>query len=321
MSIMDERLLAIAEELGVFLRKEAIALGYDDYDIARRVADHSWHRVRWGAYTSGDRWRSLDEAGRFRLLNAAAYRQARAEVALSHISAVAEHGAPLWGLDLSLVHLTRVDGRAGRKESGVQQHQGLLPLEDTVEIDGRLVTSPTRAALELTTVADTEACLCVIDNLVNRGLTSVDELRARYAQSMHFWPNTLKTDLVLRLVDGLSQSVGETRCRYLCWRHGLPAPTSQHAVRDESGAIIAYVDLAWPAHGVFLEFDGRVKYERYLREGESVTDAVLREKHREERICELTGWRCIRVTWSDLERPELLVARLRRLLFPEAVAS
>ena len=32
--------------------------------------------------------------------------------------------------------------------------------------------------------------------------------------------------------------------------------------------MIHRVDLAWPEYGVFLEFDGRVKYEKYLREGE-----------------------------------------------------
>lgn len=318
---MDERLRAICEEKGVFLRKEAIALGYSEREITKRIRDHTWHRVRWGAYTSGATWNGLDESERYKLLNRAAYRRAQTVVALSHISAVAEHDAPLWGLDLTTVHLTRVDGRAGRKESGIQQHQGLLLPDDTETSGGLVITSPTRAALELTTVADTEACICVIDNLLNRGKTTPAALADRYAETMTGWPHTLKTDLILRLVDGRSQSVGESRCRYLCWRNGLPAPIPQHPVRDEDGEIIAYVDLAWPELGVFLEFDGRVKYERYLRAGESATDAVVREKRREERICELTGWRCIRVTWWDLQHPEALVARLRRILFPDIKAA
>ena len=39
--------------------------------------------------------------------------------------------------------------------------------------------------------------------------------------------------------------------------------------------------LAWPDYGVFLEFDGKEKYLRYRRPGESVIDTVLREKRRE----------------------------------------
>jgi hypothetical protein len=41
---------------------------------------------------------------------------------------------------------------------------------------------------------------------------------------------------------------------------------------------------------------------------------VLREKRREDRVRELTGWRCIRVTWADLENPARLVARIRAAL-------
>ena len=40
----------------------------------------------------------------------------------------------------------------------------------------------------------------------------------------------------------------------------------------------------------------------------------MREKQREERICQLTGWVCIRITWADLERPERTAGRIRRIL-------
>ena len=67
---------------------------------------------------------------------------------------------------------------------------------------------------------------------------------------------------------------------------------------------------------MFLEFDGKVKYEQHLREGESVSDCVVREKQRESRICELTGWRCIRIVWADLYRPAATADRIRRLFRP-----
>ncbi|KQW47543.1 hypothetical protein ASC77_13915 [Nocardioides sp. Root1257] len=65
---------------------------------------------------------------------------------------------------------------------------------------------------------------------------------------------------------------------------------------------------------MFLEFDGKEKYLRHRRPGESVVDAVLREKRREERICGITGWRCIRITWADLFEPERTAARIRATL-------
>lgn len=118
---------------------------------------------------------------------------------------------------------------------------------------------------------------------------------------------------MLRLAHPRIESVGETRTLFCCWSQGLPAPEPQWIV-SEHGREIARLDFAWPELGVWLEFDGRQKYVKFLREGETVTDAVLREKRREERIAELTGWRCIRITWADLADPVRLAARLRAFL-------
>jgi hypothetical protein len=71
------------------------------------------------------------------------------------------------------------------------------------------------------------------------------------------------------------------------------------------------VDFAWPEYGVFVEFDGKVKYGQPWNADEDVVDVVLREKRREDEIRELTGWLCVRVTWADLAQPAPLVARLQ----------
>jgi very-short-patch-repair endonuclease len=74
------------------------------------------------------------------------------------------------------------------------------------------------------------------------------------------------------------------------------------------------VDFAWPELGVFLEFDGKVKYESLLKDGERASDVVIREKRREEMICGLTGWRCIRITWADLFNPARTATRIKAVL-------
>lgn len=311
---MDPRLQASATTYGVFLRPEVLALGYRDEHIAKFVSSGEWHRVRRGAYTVGTTWRAADQAQRYRLLSGAVIRQARTEVVASHISAVVMHRAPVWGLDLSSAHITRLDGRTGRNEAGVQQHRGLLTDGDIVTLGPYQVTSATRSALELTTIVSTEVGLCVLNDLLHRGLTAKEDLAERY-QRMDTWPNTLKTDVVLALADPRIESIGETRTYVMCWRAGLPRPEPQFEVHDENGVLIGRVDFAWPEYGVFLEFDGREKYLKFRRQGESVHDAVLREKRREELICQITGWRCIRIIWADLERPEVTTARIRNLLF------
>ncbi len=309
---MDAHLRALIAEHGVFTRKEAVAVGYHDHAITALVKNGSWVRVRRGAYVFGPEWMAMSANERYAVLCRAALRQAKTEVVLSHISSANAYGSPLWGCDLSTVHLTRLDERAGRAEAGIVQHRGVVNEGDVVMRGDVAAMSATRTALELTTMLDVEHALVEIDFLLHKGHTTTAELRSRY-ESMTFWPRTLTTDLVLRLVDGRSESVGESRARFLCWSQHLPAPIPNYAIRDGRGVEIARVDLAWPSLGVFLEFDGKVKYERHRREGESVSDCVIREKERESLICEMTGWRCIRLVWADLYHPEAVATRIRKL--------
>ena len=314
---MDPILSAICDQHGVFLAGEADALGYDSHALAKLRRTGLVHRVRRGAYVDTETWDALTRNERYGLLCRAAVRQAKTEVLLSHISSAGVWGAPLWDLDLSEAHLTRADGKTGRREAGIRQHRGVLLPGDVEEHSGLRVMGPTRTALEVTTVADVEHSMVEIDDLLHRGLTDLDRLRSRY-ELMDRWPDTLRTDLILRLVDGRSESVGESRLRYLCWAQGLPAPTPNYAIRDSEGNVIARVDLAWPELGLFVEFDGKMKYAALVRQGESVKDVILREQRREELICAMTGWRCLRIVWADLHRPAETASRIRSLFRPAA---
>ena len=173
--------------------------------------------------------------------------------------------------------------------------------------------SPTRLVLEITTVAGLESSLIVANHFLHCGATTKESLTERYAL-MEKWPNTLRTDLVLRLADGRIESVGETRSFVLFFNHGLPLPVPQYPIidgrpRDRPGR------LRVAGLGVFLEFDGKVKYEKLLRPGQRASDVVIAEKERERDICRLTGWRCIRITWADLARPAATAAMIRGELF------
>jgi hypothetical protein len=59
---------------------------------------------------------------------------------------------------------------------------------------------------------------------------------------------------------------------------GLPTPELQFDVRDAGGMLIGRSDFAWHGGRLPGEFDGKVKYEKFLRPGESAGDAVFREK-------------------------------------------
>ena len=314
-----DQLRLIAELHGVFLHREAVACGLDRRTVSRLVRAGSWHRVRHGAYTFPDIWAGLTTAQRDLLCARAAYRSARRPVAVSHTSALQLHDARFWDLDTSDVHLTRLDGKHGRREAGIVRHRGWSGVEDVCIIDGLLVTSPTRTALDITTITDVEHSLVVVDGLLATGSTTNEHLARRYA-AMAFWPNTLATELVLSLADGRSDSVGETRVRYHCWRFGLPAPVPQFEVR-EHGILRAQLDLAWPSHKVWVEFDGKEKYTKFLREGESPADAVFREKKREDMVRRLTGWRCVRLVWADLFDPARMISKIAAALAGNPAAA
>ncbi|MDO9456744.1 MAG: type IV toxin-antitoxin system AbiEi family antitoxin domain-containing protein [Nocardioides sp.] len=297
----------------VLLRKELIAAGYNDRAIKRLVDGGVLDKIKRGAYADAVKRALLDAVGNYALRNRAAVKQAKTGVVLSHVSAVPEYDAPTWGLDLSITHLTRLDGKAGRKEAGIQQHCGTIQPGDVVTRNGVQVMAPARAGLEVTTVTSVEAGLIFVCHLLHHELTTIDELVKRYS-SMEHWPNTLHTDIVLRLARPELESVGEVRTFYLCYRHAIPMPEPQYKVRNACGDVVARLDFAWPELGVWLEFDGKVKYEKLLRDGERASDVVVREKERESMIGRLTGWRCLRITWADLEHPERTAARIMAFL-------
>jgi hypothetical protein len=167
--------------------------------------------------------------------------------------------------------------------------------------------------VEVTTMTTVEPALVTVNGLMHAGFLSPPRLAEEVGALKH-WPGTLTATIVQRLADPRVESVAESRTLFLCWDQKLPRPELQIPVLDEFGHEFAYADFGWPQHGVFLEFDGRIKYERYRRKGETLEEFLMREKRREERICQLTGWICIRITWSDLARPERTAARIRRIL-------
>lgn len=309
---MDPVLEELLGEHHFFLRRDTAEAGLTDKVLYRLLRDGVLRRVRHGAYTSSAHWRSLSPSARHVLRARCVVRSAGVQVALSHTTAALVHGAPVWDLSLADVHLVRLDRRTGRREAGVRQHGHLLDEDDVVEIGGLPVTAAARTCLDITTIARTEAALCMLDHFLHVGATTQQEL-VRRAGTMGARPGSLAADLVCRLADGRSESVGESRLRYRCWLSHLPHPVPQYEI-VERGRVVYRLDLAWPELGLWVEFDGKEKYLRHRRPGESVVDAVLREKRREERIARMTGWRCLRITWADLYDPDRVVALIAAVL-------
>ena len=298
---------------GIFLRREAIEAGLNDQALRRAVRAGELVRVRHGAYVAADVWDNLSADGRHLVHLKAVLLTHEERVAVSHISAALIHGMDLWNAPLDKVHLTRLDAGSGRTSSDVVHHEGLWLPADLMEVAGLWTVNPARAALEAALLLDVEAGLVVVDSGLRNKLFTRRELE----EQMHWmssWPAARRLQLVIRLADGRSGSVGESRSRYMFWAHGIPKPELQWEVYDENGDLIGIADFAWPEHGVLGEFDGRAKYERFLREGETPADALAREKRREDAMRRVTGFRFYRWTWPMLGSPAITVSQLRGVL-------
>jgi hypothetical protein len=236
------------------------------------------------------------------------------------VSCVDEWDIAQWELPLDQVHITRDDQRAGRIEAGVHQHLGALREQDLLCRNGIRMTGVPRTCLDTVSLVDVEHGLVVVNDALHKKLVTEKEL-AECAAFMEQWPGSLRHRVVLRLADGRIESIGETRFFYMCWAQGLPLPIPQYKIYDGHGRVVAIVDFAWPELGLFVEFDGKIKYKAPDRDGETVVDVVLREKKREELVCRITDWRCLRVVWPDLYRPEHTAATIRSLFRPTSVAN
>lgn len=121
---MNLILKAIAsEQAGVITRSQALAAGYNDDEIARRLRSRRWKSVRRGAYVEREN-DAMSGVDLHRALVYAVVMRLDAPAVVSHISAAVMHGLPTWGLDLSEVHVSRADLHSPRREGGVHHHAG-----------------------------------------------------------------------------------------------------------------------------------------------------------------------------------------------------
>lgn len=297
----------------VVLRRELIDEGYTDRDIRAHVRAGVLTKLRYGAYVPTELVKELDDVGMMRARARAVLRTAHESAVLTHQNALAEAGVPLWGVGLDETHLTRTDGRAGRREAGVVHHRATLGKRWWGICDGVPTAHPARAAIEVATTYGVEAGLVATCGVLHRELATVAELHEVAGTARH-WPGNLATRLVLARADGRLTNVAEARTWHLFFDQRIPRPEPQVEVFDEHGNLLGIADFVWQRLGVFLEFDGRIKYEKHRRPGESLADYLVREKRREEQICVQKRWICIRITWADLQRPVVLARRIMQAL-------
>ncbi|GAB3081661.1 hypothetical protein GCM10027053_53070 [Intrasporangium mesophilum] len=304
---MDRRIAALAgEQAGTFSAAEARIRGIDAGMVRRALRDGELIRVRRGAFVSGQYWEAADPDSRYRLAVMAVART-RPGDAVSHHSAFAVRGLPLWGYNARRIDmLSDVEQAVGR--SGLWIHpRGLVRPE---VVDGIPVEPIARSVVRTALTMGLKCAVVAGDAALHAGLVTHAQLVDEVARLTPHEGRSRALDAVLRM-NGASESVGESLTRLVLDDLGLTYEC-QVLIREPSGEVVARVDFM--VEGVVLEFDGRVKYQRARDPGEGQAadpeQVLWLEKQREDRIRRL-GHPVERAIWDDLDRPGLLGARIR----------
>ncbi|KAB1864495.1 hypothetical protein [Microbacterium algeriense] len=301
-------------------REEVLDAGMTERELAAAVGVGRLMRVHRGAYVDADVWDELWPEGR-QLVRVCAVRRASpgGGPVFSHLSAAALWGLPLVGPIRDDVHTAIRSRRHTRTEAGVIRHQLALDEADIVSRHGLRCTSLTRTVFDLARLLRPEAVVAAGDAAlrlvsVEGHAVDLDAVAAWRAEVEGLCAAGLRgvrrARWIAAFADGRAQLPGESVSRLQLHRLGFRDVDLQIPIVGSDGAryFADFGFLRWQAFG---EFDGEDKYrDADLRTAATATDAVMAEKHREDEIRGVTGWRVVRWGSRHIRTPEDLGRRL-----------
>lgn len=299
------------DRYGLIRRPAALAVDISDGELRAAVKAGDLIRLASGVFVEpSDRFDGPEGADRlYRLRSiAAATTERSGGYPLSHASAASIHDLALLHPDRQDVHITTGVGNGGTTGSGRRLHSAQLAPEEVVVVDGVRVTSLARTAVDVATQGDFAQGLTAFDGALRAGVSR--ERMAEILQRRRYGVRSARRALRYGHTD--AESVGESWSRAQMIDLGMPAPVLQRTFRCAGGEYRC--DFCW-GDKLIGEFDGAIKYGRLRRRGESVADAVLREKRREDELRRL-GFMVVRWVWRDLVHgrlPDILLPWLRDL--------
>lgn len=252
---------------------------------------------------------------------------------LSHESAALVHG--LWMRaqepDVSVIvrsnpprttmPLPPVPG--GRSGVSLRRRRVWVTAEDVVTVSGLRVTSLRRTALDCAFDLPAREAVCVVDSalraLCRPSRTGRRDSERRLSRELDRLRRAIGAQgprrgrrralAVVAIASGWAESPGESVLRWFVRAIGLPEPGLQYGIEVPRTGQRFFPDLMWPSLRIYLEFDGDLKYQ--------APADLLREKRRRDELARL-GWRCVHVTWRDLNDLERLRGTIVAL-FPDDV--
>ncbi|WP_457950921.1 hypothetical protein ACTAQI_10615 [Pseudarthrobacter sp. alpha12b] len=286
--------------------QQLAAAGLDDRVVTAAVMSGAVLRLRRGAYIRSAQWNAIKPWDRDQLRIMAHFESTSGQARYTHVSAARLHGCQVWNAG-SLVHVTtqysNSKASAGRD---VRTHRLPLPENECTSLwtpDGRgiLATTIERAVLDCARILPLDKAAVIGDHALRKG-ASMDTMRRLLDESC-VARGGRRAAALLDVLDGRSESAGETRTRLLLCSFGLDTFMPQVEIMTIAGLFRA--DFAEVGTRVIIEFDGAVKYTDF----NPTREVLLAERWRENALVE-AGWRVFRLQWNHLERPGELRARL-----------
>jgi len=224
------------------------------------------------------------------------------DAALDGLSAVLAHDLPVWSVDLGRPEIARpIHRSAGAVGFRVRPSFGATSVETPL---GPAIPAPT-AVVRMSLDHGVIQGVVSADAALHRGLATPDSL-AEVVARVATWPHASRARTMLSLVDGRSESVGESILRVEAALRGIRL-VPQFEVHDRWGRLVGRADFVVEGTRVLVEFDGKVKY------AAGDPEVLWAEKRREDGLRE-AGYLVVRVTWADLARPDRIMTRIRRAM-------
>lgn len=278
-------------------------------EILEQVRVGSLQRLRRGVYlppAEGDGVALLRQSEALNEIRAVAERLTTNFV-FSHTSAALLHGCWTWRLppEVHVCQACTPKASVGA-DPRLHRHPVEIPEHEREVVVGLPVTSLERTVVDCAARLPSEQAIVVADSALRMGADEAEILRIVDTRR-----RTRGIRRARRVVDAAvdsSESPGESIVRWIIVDGGLPRPSTQIAVDTWNGT--KWIDLGWPDVKVGVEFDGAGKYGA---DGRDARRDLLDEKRRHDALVE-AGWTLVRVTWSELDRPDVLLTRVRRAL-------
>ncbi len=260
-------------------RTQLLDAGIGRRAIALRVRSGRLHPLHRGVYAVGHR--VISQRGYWMAATLAT------DGVLSHRSAGALWCLRRWN---GRIDITVAWDKSTR--TGILLHRAVLAPDEITVKDGIPVTTPQRTQLDLAAVLHKHQVQQVINEAERLQLPGAHELARRHP--------TLKGTATLRTLARPTHTKRDLEARFTTFLNDRRFPTPQTNILIEGYE----VDAAWPHRKLIIELDSWEYHH---------TRHAFENDRRRDRHLTANGWTVLRITWRDLDDPEVLARELEAL--------